>query len=374
MNHIRATSRVAAAWAAVLAVASATATVRAGPLRVTDAARFDFEAPAVADRRLLAEELSGIAWMGGDRYVAIGDQHACLQFLTIRLDPATGAVKGVRFGRPVLLRDEHARPLPDSTEGRDREGILYDRSSGTVWIANERTGRDGRRSSLARHSVRDGRRIALITTDSHPALRAFAGQPENRGFESLTGRGDGRETWSGNEGPLVADGRPATVDAGGVVRLIRFDQTMRPVAQYAYVVDPYPARIKSPALLRGHATSGLSDLLLLPDGRLLALERAFAGDSTGTAGFRIRIYEVDSSGATNVLRPPFAEGLAGKSYSPARKHLLWERHFGIDNSNFEGITLGPRLRNGDRALLLVADNDGGRAEALYVLRLSGFVE
>lgn len=149
---------------------------------------------------------------------------------------------------------------------------------------------------------------------------------------------------------------------------------MRPVAQYAYVVDPYPARIKRPTLLRGYDTSGLSDLLLLPNGRLLALERAFAGDSTGAAGFRIRIHEVDCSAATDISEPPLAEGLAGKSYSPARKRLLWEKRFGFDNSDFEGITLGPRLRNGDRALLLVADNDGGTAEAIYALRLSGLGE
>jgi 3-phytase len=146
---------------------------------------------------------------------------------------------------------------------------------------------------------------------------------------------------------------------------------MRPVSQYAYVVDPYPARITRPSLLRGYDVSGLSDLLLLPDGGLLALERSFAGDSTGAANIRIRIYRVDVSGATDVSRPPFAEGLAGRDATPAAKRLLWEENFGLTNSNFEGFTLGPRLRNGDRALLLVADNNGGAAEAIYALRLSG---
>jgi hypothetical protein len=345
--------------------------VRATPLRVIDVGRYDFEARPDADRRLLAEELSGIAWMGKDRYVAIGDQHACLHVLTIRIDPITGRVRRARVGEPVLLRDERGRAFPDSAEGPDREGIRFDRASKSVWISNERTGRSTRRSSMERYRLGDGRRTALVTTDSDPALRVFARQRNNRGFESLTGRADGRETWTGNEGPLPADGRPPTAATGGVVRLLRLDAAMRPMAQYAYVLDPYPAQIQSPTLLRGHALNGLSDLLLLPDGRLLALERAFAGDSTGAAGFRIRIYEVDFSRATDVSRPPLAEGLAGKEYVTARKRLLWERSFGLDDSNFEGITLGPRLRNGDRALLLVADNNGGTAEALYALRLSG---
>ncbi|HEY7728049.1 MAG TPA: esterase-like activity of phytase family protein [Candidatus Eisenbacteria bacterium] len=343
----------------------------AAPLAIAAVGRFDFEGPAPSDRRLAPEELSGIAWMGGDRYVAVGDQHACLHFLRIRLDPEKGCVTGVRFEKPVLLRDDRARPLPDSTEGQDREGICYGRSSQTVWIANEQTGRDTGRPSLARHSVRDGRRTRLLTVDSSPALRIFAKQRRNRGFESLTVRDDGWETWTANEGPLTADGRPATDSTGGVVRLVKLDKAMRPVAQYAYVVDPYPTRIMDPPLLRGFDVSGLSDVLLLPDGRLLALERAFAGDSTGAANLRIRIYAVDLAGATDVSRPPLADGLAGASYAPAGKRLLWGEDFGLGNSNFEGITLGPKLRNGDRALLLVADNNEGSAQSLYALRLSG---
>lgn len=372
VNGIQTVRRRAAviAWIALMACVPARAR-EAGPLRITAAGRFDFEAPAAADRSRLPEELSGIAWMGGSRYVAVGDEHACLHFLAIRLDENTGRVVRLRFEAPLPLKDERGRAFRDSTEGQDREGICFDRAGNAVWISNERTGRNTDHSSVARHSLRDGRRTRLLAIDSDPSLRAFGTQRLNRGLESLTGREDGRETWTANEGPLAADGRPASDSTGGVVRLVRLDGAMRPVAQYAYVVDPYPARIARPRLLRGSNVSGLSDLLLLPDGRLLALERTFAGDSTGAAGLRIRIYEVDVSRATDVSRPPYADGLAGKSYAPAWKRMLWEEAFGLSNSNFEGITLGPRLRNGDRALLLVADNNGGTAEAVYALRLSG---
>ena len=361
---------VVAACAALCSL-SVAPSAPAGPLRVTAAGRFDFEAPVAAEPRLLAEELSGIAWMGGDRYVAVGDEHACLHFLSIRLDARTGRVTAARVERPLPLRDERGTPFPDSTEGPDREGIRYDRAAGAVWISNERTGCDASRSSLSRHSLSDGRRTRFITVDSDTALRIFATQRKNLGFESLTGREDGRETWIANEGPLRVDGGRAGESMGGVVRLVKLDGAMRPLAQFAYVVDPYPARIASPPLLRGYDVSGLSDLLLLPDGRLIALERTFAGDSTGAASLRIRLYEADVSGATDVSLPPYAKGLAGERYTPAAKRLLWEGRFGLTNSNFEGIALGPRLRNGDRALLLLADNNGGAAEAIYALRLSG---
>ena len=366
--------RLLTAFAVALAAAAAPSGA-ASELRLTTVGRFEFEAPASADRAAAAEELSGIARMEGDRYVAVGDKHACLHFLTIRLDPATGRVLRARFGKPVRLRGSDARPVPEATQGPDREGIAYDASSRSVWIANELTGGDSRGSSLARHSLRDGRRTRLVTTASAPALRIFARQRRNLGFESLARSRDGGATWTANEGPLEIDGAPAGAGRGGVVRLQRFDGTMRPVAQYAYRIDPCTARIASPSFLAGREVSGLAELLLLPNGRLLALERAFSGDSTGAAGFRIRIYEVDLTGATDVSRGPAADGLAplqpGQDYIPASKRLLWEEGFGLTNSDFEGMALGPRLRNGDRALLLIADNNGGTSQALYALRLSG---
>jgi hypothetical protein len=200
-------------------------------------------------------------------------------------------------------------------------------------------------------------------------LRVFSRQRLNGGFESLTQSPDGAEYWAANEMPLSIDGEPATDSTGAVVRLQRMDAQMRPTAQFSYPVDPYFARITTPPQLAGFAVSGLSELLVLPGGGLLALERAFAGDSTGAANLRVRIYEVHLEGATNVSQLGWAEGLRGRPYTPVRKRLLWEENFGLTTSNFEGMTLGPALENGDRPLILIADNNGGRSEALYVLRL-----
>jgi len=153
------------------------------------------------------------------------------------------------------------------------------------------------------------------------------------------------------------------------VRLQKLDDQRRPLAQYPYEIDRYPARITSPFFLARNDVSGLSELLALSDGRLLALERSFAGDSTGSANFRNRIYLVDVTDATDVSRGEFAVGLEGRAYTPARKTLLWELNSGFTNSNFEGMAFGGRLANGDQLLILIADNDTGRDEALYSLRL-----
>jgi Esterase-like activity of phytase len=337
-------------------------------IQLVPVGRYDFEAQPTGNPALLAEELSGIVWIGGEQYLTIGDDHASVHQLTIHLDPESGRVIDAQFRTPVRLRDGAGTLIPDSL-GSDREGITFVPAAHEVWISNEHTEGDQSRSSIARHRLQDGRMLELVRTDGPSMLRVFSRQRLNGGLESLTQSPHGAEYWTANEMPLSIDGEPATDSTGGVVRLQRLDAQMRPTAQYPYPVDPYFAKITAPPQLTGFAVSGLSELLVLPGGGLLALERAFAGDSTGAANLRVRIYEVHLEGATNVSQLGWAEGLRGRPYTPARKRLLWEENFGLTTSNFEGMTLGPELENGDRPLILIADNNGGRSEALYVLRL-----
>jgi len=103
----------------------------------------------------------------------------------------------------------------------------------------------------------------------------------------------------------------------------------------------------------------VSDLVALPGGALIVLERAF-----GVIGFRIRLYEVDFSGATDVST---MESLKDAHYAPVGKRLLWERVF--PDYDFEGTALGPLLADGSHSLILISDNGHGFRQGLYALRL-----
>ena len=114
---------------------------------------------------------------------------------------------------------------------------------------------------------------------------------------------------------------------------------------------------------------------LMPDGTLLSLERSVAVD---TPIYLNRIFEVNPASATDVSVAPFNTGLIGQTYTPVAKSLLWSR--AIDASfgqNMEGLTLGPRLANGDWSLigvrfalyLTLAALFGLSAFSLYGLRL-----
>ena len=99
-------------------------------------------------------------------------------------------------------------------------------------------------------------------------------------------------------------------------------------------------------------------------GHLLALERSFA---TGQTGDDIRLYFIDTNGATDVSGLP---ALAGQSYKPVEKTLLLDfNDLGIYIDNLEGMTLGPDLPDGRKSLLLVADNNFAQTQVTQFIAL-----
>jgi hypothetical protein len=332
-------------------------------LRMTPVGRFDFEGGASDDPARVAEELSGLAPLGGDRYLAISDEHACVHRLRIEVDPESGAIRSAAFEASIPLEDEAGGPT-------DREGIAVDSAAGEMWISTESAGTGIPGPAIVAYGLGDGRFIRKVVARDDPGLRVFASMRDNRGFESLTRAADGT-TWTACEEALETDGALPSDSTGSVVRLQKLDSALRPLAQYAYETDPYTAAITFPPMLRGREASGIADLLALPGGRLLVLERMFAAEPGGLPLNRIRIYEADLTSATDVSKGAAAEGLAGHARRPLRKRRLADLAFPLSNSNFEGIALGPVLANGDRSVILIADNHAGTQQALYALRLAG---
>jgi hypothetical protein len=87
--------------------------------------------------------------------------------------------------------------------------------------------------------------------------------------------------------------------------------------------------------------------------QFLVLERSF---SVGMICNQVRLYEIDTSTAINVLT---AANLQGATAVTKRHVLDFEtlktQLGGI--ANLEGITFGPRLANGKRSLVVIADDN-----------------
>ncbi|MCC6640079.1 MAG: esterase-like activity of phytase family protein [Deltaproteobacteria bacterium] len=307
----------------------------------------------------LPHELSGLVWVpDSSEYLAVSDDQPRVHRLSVALDGATGRITAATTTGALTLTAADGAPLPS---GRDLEGVTLTNGGATLLVSDESG------PALRAHVLATGRAIAQIDPTSDPALAVFAGQRSNLGWESLSSAPDTGVVWTANEEALTSDGPSGGgVDVNTLVRLQRFGADLTPSGQWAYRVsgDVVPGAL-------GNTNAGVSDLVALPGGQLLVLERTAGLVSfapTIDLELRNRIFLVDFAGATDVTSLP---SLVGGGFTEAGKTLLWEGVFPDDN--FEGMALGPVLAGGDRSLLLVSDDGAGLHQSLYALRLAGIV-
>lgn len=284
-----------------------------------------------------ATELSGIAHAGGAQYFAVSDDGGRVFPLTIDVDPASGQVTSASISGLLAL-----------TPGADLEAIVL-LNGGTSLLVSDESG-----PAIRRHSLADG---SFQESLSLPAT--FAAHRPNLSLESLALQPDGSALWTANEEALGVDGPIASFTDGTVVRLQRFDASFAATGQWAYVTDAIPGDFFAPG--RDIERSGVSELIVLPNGELLVLERALGGETI----FRSQLQLVSLTGASDTTS---VAGLAMTSFVAAGKTLLWQEAF--STQNFEGAALGTRLHNGDYSLVLVSDNGGGLEQSLLALRVS----
>lgn len=342
-------------------------------------------APDAEGDDVVVTGLSGIAWLGDDRYVAVMDNSDHLILFRLTLSQA-GKPLAVADLRVVTVSERHdyedvipcPPPVADALGRRPRsEPSAGGRSDDPADDAPTAAADDG---PAAGH--------VLLCEEDTPAIRGFSladgngigvvplpdnlhGRRPNRGLESLALDPGGRFVWTANEEALAADGPSAAKGGGTVVRLTRIPLPASPPAavaspdaappdaaapgeegarrtlQIAYGVDPVHEFLP---VFPGDPLSGVSALVALGDGRLLVLERSGAA---GLPPFASRIYLVDVAAAIDVSA--VERDLSTRKDALVAKRLLWSDSLGV---NLEGLCSGPRLANGDVALVGVADNGG----------------
>lgn len=287
--------------------------------------------------------LSGITWLGEDRYLAVGDHPSRLYFLRIAIDAASGDIEESELERTV--------PLEGAS---DPEAVVYHPERRTCFIAEEVTNDP---QAVHEHDCREGKRLEAPALSQH-LLRTR----KNLGLEALTYDGSIDAFFTANEAPLKGDGPMADARHGAWLRVFAFGRETGPVAEWAYRVDAVPGDVP----LFDRELSGVAALQALADGRLLVLERALgAVGPFGLPGFRHRLYVATPDGDSDATLVP---NLPADDVRPMTKRRVWEGHLG-PVFNFEGMTLGPQLEDGTRLLLLVSDDGGGLGRALLPLRV-----
>lgn len=327
------------AAAAVLAASAVGCASRATAVPPTVASTG--QAPiAISIGTLPVAELSGIAWIGGNEYFAVGDNGVSqLWRLDIAIDPATGRINSAAVTGSLAV--------PGLAS--DGEGVAFLPARGSVVVSDEAT------STIREFRVDDGALLGALTV---PSIYSTSNLRSNLGLESL-GAKEG-EVWTANEEALVSDGPISTTSTGTLVRIQRFSTTFAPAGQWAYRTDPISALTP----LVDAERSGVVEVLPLGGTRALVLEREFGGSFI--PDFRSRIYFIDTAGEDDVSA---RTSLAKAGFESLAKSLLWEGNFAL--ANFEGMTIGPELADGCRSLFLISDNGGGIDQRILALRICG---
>lgn len=184
-------------------------------------------------------------------------------------------------------------------------------------------------------------------------------------FESLTFNPTGNIPTSGEpvnlftatSRALVQDQEPYSSDRGAKSRflhyLIGYGSPVL-LAEYLYPLAPTSSSATSNSLVE----------LLSVDlgGHFLSLER-----SKEQSGFNEKIFQIATGGATDTSRIDSLKGEI-KGVRPIKKKLLLDlKDLGIPLDNLQGMTLGPRLRDGTQSLLLVSDNNFDEQQATQFL-------
>lgn len=245
-------------------------------------------------------------------------------------------------------------PVPGSgEEALDSESLRKVPGSRSIIWTSEGDARDGFRPAIRTMSFSGRSSNALPLPSAFSFDRTQSKGPRaNLSFEGLSFEPGGKHLWMSLEAPLIEDGPLASRDKGAAIRLSRFTYPRFSLAaQFVYAVEPI-----GPAPQDRLADNGVSEIVALDNRHLLVLERSGIQQPDGDFAYRSRLFCADLAHAENVAE---IGSLRGQTVRAAAKRLVFD--FGSVSSprvdNVEGMTLGPRLSNGNQTIVFVTDND-----------------
>lgn len=310
--------------------------------------------------------LSGIDYNAEkESYYLISDDRSNknpVRFYTTRILISKNKIDTVVFTGVTFLKDQQGRLYPNSRQDPahtpDPEALRYNSKNNTfIWSSEGERIVNAQKTILENPSVtevnKEGNYIDTFQLPPQLHIQSVENGPRQNGvFEGLTFDKDHKDLFVSVEEPLYQDGpRAGTGDSSGIVRIIKFDmQTKKPVAQYAYRIDPvaYP-----PITPSSFKLNGISDILWVGENKLLVIERSY---STGRFTFTIKVFLANLTSAENINTISSLKDRPDVKLI-SKKLLLNMDDLRIYIDNIEGVTFGPTLANGKRSLLFIADNN-----------------
>jgi hypothetical protein len=310
--------------------------------------------------------LSGIDYdRKNNQYYLICDdrsEKSPARFYTARIIIKENKIDSVNFLKQVFLKDKSGNLYPkfsqDPFHTPDPEALRYNVKTNTfIWSSEGERIVNPSKNILEDPAVTEvnaeGNFIDTFQLPQQLEMKLTESGPRKNGvFEGLTFSENLQSLFVSVEEPLYQDGpRAGTLDSTGIIRIIKFDlTTKKPVAQYAYKIDPVAHPPVTPSAFK---VNGVSDILNVGKNKFLVIERSF---STGRPSCTIKVFLADISSAENI------SNIASLKHEPLikmanKKLLLNMDSLGIYIDNIEGVTFGPTLSNGKKSLIFVADNN-----------------
>ncbi|MEH2206879.1 MAG: esterase-like activity of phytase family protein [Nostoc sp.] len=310
--------------------------------------------------------LSGITYNTKDNlYYAISDdrgQKAAARFYTLKIDFSKGYLqKGgiIPVSVTTLLNENGQTFRPAET---DTEGIALTNKA-TVFISSEGDAAKLINPFVKEFSLSSGREIATLPIPNKflPDKTNQKGIRNNLAFESLTITPDNKHLFTATENALIQDGVAAKPNIGSPCRILQYNLlNNQSEKEFLYQTEPVAPFLN----LIGKFASGLPDLLALDNqGHFLSLERSFTG-----LGFAISLFQVSLEEADDIHNIDSLLAVDSKNIKPVKKKLLLDlRKLDVLLDNIEGLTLGPKLPDGQQSLILISDNNFNSLQRTQIL-------
>ena len=317
-------------------------------------------------KTVAAGNYSGIAHLHDDIYAVVSDKSDSALYFNFRIqvNPKTGELEQVEnlgFTERTDGTLNDAKPWQGQEKGFDHEAIVKV-SDSTLVIASEGYCRLKEYPILPTSA--DAAKVDYqqnLWESRWPSADFYP----NYNFESLAFDAIRQYLWTIPESTLRKDGQPATPQNGlaNQLRLMRFDRgkISRYMTTYAYQMDQPSTHKKADIYVMG-----VSELCALPDGQLLVLEReAFIPKIKIGAFCKCKLYQINPLNSEEfALKEKFS------SDTPfLKKRLLAEWKTGLSLSkrsfaNYEGMCLGPKLKDGSQVVILLSDSQDQYAGVL----------
>ncbi len=276
---------------------------------------------------------------------------------TVDIDIADGTLDDgdIEFVDTTKLLDLRRRDFAPG--GLDPEGLVV--RGGSLYISSEgNVFADPIIDPFIRRYNRQGRVVGTLPIPDHYLSNGVdRGVRFNLAFESLNLTPNGSTLVTAAEGALFQDGPASTFENGSLARILEYRFGGRGAsAEYVYQVEPWA----EPSDIFG--VNGIVEVLPIDDvGTMLVMERSFSvgGSLGGGTGNVVSIYEISTSGATDVLDIDalYVDG-SPIDIVPVTKRLLFEfDDLGVPIDNIEGMTFGPPQDDGRQTLVIVSDNN-----------------